>query len=142
MGGIGHVQGVGHGCEGEGAIDECAEIDLAERDNEASIDRQEQKEIEFAGADEFGKVGAVNEEEGLIQLLDETACANEHDDLPFGPGADVVGVEVKNADEAELKAEPEEFDDDPEQEVALKSHFAGDGVFPKSGVDAQIAGDA
>ncbi len=75
-------------------------------------------------------------------MLDEAAGADEHDNLPFGPRADVVGMEVKDADEAELESEPEEFDDDPEQEVALESHFACDGVFPKSGVDGGVTGDA
>ncbi len=48
----------------------------------------------------------------------------------------MVGVEVKDANEAELESEPEEFNDDPKQEVALEDHFAGDGVFPEGGVDA------
>jgi hypothetical protein len=48
-------------------------------------------------------------------------------------------VEIEDADEAELESEPEEFDDDPEQEVALENHFAGDGVFPKGGVDGGVA---
>ena len=135
------VRGVAHDRQREGRVDECAEIHLAQRDDKAGVNRQEQKEIEFAGADEFGKVGAVDEEEGLGKLLDEGARADEHDDLPFGPRADVIGVEVKDADEAELEAEPEEFDDDPKQKVALENHFAGDGVFPESCVNGKITRD-
>jgi hypothetical protein len=67
------------------------------------------------------------------------ARADEHDDLPFGPGANAVGVEIKDANEGELESEPEKFDDDPEQEVAFEDHFAGDGVFPEGGVDGEIA---
>ena len=48
-------------------------------------------------------------------------------------------MQIKDADEAKLKAEPEEFDDDPEEKVALEHQFAGDGVFPEGGVDAKIA---
>ena len=71
-------------------------------------------------------------------MLDEMAAADEHDDLPLCPGADMVCMEVKDADKAELETEPEEFDEDPEDKVALENHLASDGVFPEGEVNRKI----
>jgi len=66
------------------------------------------------------------------------AAADEHDHLPFGPGANVLGVQVKHADEAELETEPEQLHDDPEQEVALEDHLSSNRIFPKREVYAKV----
>ncbi len=108
--------GVGHDCHGKAGINKGAEVHLPEGNDEAGVDREQEQKVQFAGANEFGKIGAVDEEEGLEKLLDEVAPANEHDDLPFGPGADVFGVQVKHTDKAELESEPKKLDDDPEEE--------------------------
>jgi len=97
------VRGIDDDGGGGTGIDEAPQVHLAQGDDEAGVDGEHEEEIEFAGANEFGEVGAVDEEEGLENLLDELAGADEEDDLPFGPGADGVGVEVNDADEGELQ---------------------------------------
>ena len=51
----------------------------------------------------------------------------------------MVGVQIDHADETELQAEPQELDQDPEQEIALETHFAHDGIAPQSRVNAGVA---
>src|SRR5258707_13145845 len=77
-------------------IDETAEIDLPERDDEARVDRQQQHEIEFAGADVFGDLGAVGQEERLENLLNKMARAHQQHDLPFRPIANPIRVLVNH----------------------------------------------
>src|SRR6185503_3972152 len=88
------VGGIGDDGGARGGVDERAKVDLSEGNDEAGINRQQHEEIEFAAPDEFGKVGAVDQEKRLEDLLDEMTRAHEHDDLPFGPGADLVGVQI------------------------------------------------
>src|SRR5207253_788335 len=111
------------------------QIHLPKRDDKARIDRQQKQEIELAAANEFRKIRAVDQKKGLKNLLNEMAGANQHHHLPFGPRADMVRVQVENTDETELEAEPKQFDEDPEQEIAFEDHLARDGVFPKRGVN-------
>ena len=111
------------------------------RDHYLHMDRQQQ-EIHFAGADEFGKVRAVHEEKRLVNLLDETARAGEQHHLPHRPRADGGGLAENHADEGELQSEPGQFDDNPEEEVALERHFARDGSFPQRGVNGEVTYDA
>src|ERR1017187_10315349 len=94
------------------SVDESAKIHLPQRYDEARVDRQQQEEIQFARAHELGEVRAVDQKERLEYLLDEMTGPDQEDDFPFGPGADVLSVQVEHADEAELEAEPEQFDDD------------------------------
>jgi hypothetical protein len=54
------------------------------------------RKVEFAGADELGEVGAIDEKQGLEDLLDEVAGADQEDDLPFGPAGDAVGVQDRS----------------------------------------------
>lgn len=82
-------------------------------------------------------MGAIDEEEGLEDLLDELAGSDEEDDLVAGPAGDAFCMEVEDVDEAELECEPGEFDDDPEQEIDLERHFPDEGVADEHGIDAQ-----
>ena len=66
------------------------------------------------------------------------ARAHQHHHLPFGPRADLFGVQVEHADEAELEAEPEQFHQNPEQEVAFEAHLARDRIFPERGIDGSV----
>ena len=100
------MQRIGHDRRRRTGVDEAAEVHLPEGNDKARVDRQQQEKIEFSGADEFGKIGAIDEEECLEDLLDEMARADEHHDLPFGPGADVVRVQIEHADETQLQSEP------------------------------------
>src|SRR5436853_1901375 len=89
-----HVQlarGIRHHRDGERGIDETAEVHLPERDYKPGIDRQQQEKIEFASANQLGEVRAIDQEEGLENLLNEVTAANEENHLPFCPGADVIG---------------------------------------------------
>lgn len=60
-----------------GGVDEGTEVDLAEGDEEPRVDRQEQHEVEAAGADVLRKVRDVGEEEGGEDLLDEVRATDE-----------------------------------------------------------------
>jgi hypothetical protein len=62
----------------------------------------------------------VGQKDGLKELLDEMARAHQQDHLPFGPGGNVVGVQIDHADETELQRKPQQLDHDPKQEVAFK----------------------
>ena len=61
--------------------------------------------------------------------------------LPLRPSADGIGLREQHGDETDLQPEPEEFDDDPQNEVALKGHFARHGIFPQRGVERKVAGE-
>ena len=109
------------------------------RNDKTRIHRQQEEKIQFARADEFGKLRAIDEEKRLEDLLDEMARADQHHHLPFGPRADVVRVQIQDADETELQPEPKDFDENPEEKVAFETHLAGDGIFPQRDINAEIA---
>jgi hypothetical protein len=86
---------------------------LSQRHDEAGVHRQQEHEIELAGADVFGDLHAVGQEQRAEQLLDEMTRADEQYHLPFRPIPDVIGVAVDDNDEGELQGKPQEFDDNP-----------------------------
>ncbi len=133
------TRGISHDHQGGGGIDESAQVHLAQGNEKAGVDREQQHEIQPAGADQLGKLGAVGQEKGLENLLDEMARPHQQDDLPFGPGGDVIGVQIDDADEAELEGEPKHLDHDPEQEIAFETHFAHDGVAPERMINDGVA---
>ena len=133
------ARGVTHHRQGGGGIDKSAQVHHAQGDQKARVHRQQQHEIQPAGADQFGKLDAVGQENGLENLLDEMARPHQQDHLPFGPGGDVVGVQINHADETELQPKPEQLDHDPEQEVAFETHFPHDGVAPERRVNGRVA---
>ena len=47
-------------------------------------------------------------------------------------------MQIKHADEAELKTEPKQLDKNPKHEVALEHHLACDRVLPERGIDAEV----
>src|SRR5207237_4866866 len=59
------VCGIYHDCDCGTGVDKSAKIHLAQRDYKARIDWQQQEKIHFAGANQFGEVGAIDQEEGL-----------------------------------------------------------------------------
>src|ERR1035438_2700762 len=124
------TRGIGQHRYSERGVYKGSEIDLPQRNEESRVDRQQQQEIQFASAHQLGEGGAVDEEECLVNLLNEMAPADQHHDLPLGPCADVVGMQVEDTDEAELQAKPKKLHKYPEQEVALEAHFARDRVLP------------
>ena len=131
-------RGIRHHAQRKQGVEERAQIHHAQRDEKAGVHRQQQKEIHLPGADEFGQVGAIGQEEGLIDLLDEIAAADEQNHLPFAPGADAVGLREQHGDEAELQAEPQDLHDDPEDEVPFEGHLARHGIFPEREVEREI----
>ena len=71
-----------------------AQIHLPERNHKARVHRHQEQKIQFAGANQFRQVRAVNEKESLEHLLNEMTRSDQSHHLPFCPGADVVGVQV------------------------------------------------
>src|SRR5438045_5693498 len=114
-------EGIDYDRDGGPCVHEAAEIDLAQGDDEAGVDGQEEHEIHFAGAHVFRNLGAVGQEKGLENLLNEMARADEQHDLPLRPVADEIGVGVNDGDEGELKTKPEQFDKNPKEEVGFKT---------------------
>ena len=135
------VQRVTDDGERGGSVDERTEIHFSQREEEARVDRQQQHEVESPGADEFGHLHAIGQEEGLENLLDEMRHAEQQHHFPLRPVADVIGVRIDDDDERELQREPKHLNHDPEQEVRLEAHLANDRVPPERDVDGPVAAD-
>ena len=133
------VAGVNHHRHGGGGIDEAAQVHLPEGNHEPGVHRQEQHEIEFARADELGKLSAVGQKNGRENLLNKMARAQQHHHLPLRPGANPIGMRVDDREERQLQREPEHLHDDPKEEVRFETHLAHDRVLPKRAVDFQIS---
>src|SRR5262245_59253361 len=102
--------GVGHHRDGKNAIYKPTQVNLRERNEKARIYWQEQQKIETAGANEFGKLREVRQENRGEYLLDEIARPDQQHDLPFAPVANVIGMAVNDADKSQLQREPEQLD--------------------------------
>src|SRR6266404_4114652 len=129
---------VRHSGYSKSGICESAKVYLAQRHDEAGIDGEQQKKIEFTGADQFGQIRAIDEEESLEHLLDKIASPDQQDHLPLGPAPDIVGMQIEHPDKTELQPEPEQFDEDPQQEIAFESHFPRHRIFPEGGIDSEV----
>src|SRR5438552_1400369 len=93
------LQRVNHHCHGRTGVDKAPQINLAQGDNEAGIDREQEHEIELAGADILRNLGAVGEKKCLENLLNEVTRAHQQNHLPLRPVADVIGVLINHRDE-------------------------------------------
>jgi hypothetical protein len=133
------VRGIDQDAQAERRVDERAQIHHAQRDEKPRVHGQRHEEIHFARADQFREVRAIRQEKCLIDLLDEIACADEHDHLPFRPGTDGIRLRKNHRDKTQLQTEPQELHDDPEKEIALERHLARHGIGPQRGVKAEIA---
>ena len=87
-------------------IDKPAQVHLPQRNKKSRIDRQQEHEIEPAGADQVRKLRAIGQKKRLEDLLNELAGPDQHHHFPFGPGRNVIGVQVDHADKAQLQREP------------------------------------
>src|SRR5438045_8058494 len=128
------LQSIDHHGHGRTGVDKAPQVNLAQGDNEAGIDREQEHEIELTSADILRNLGTVGEKKCLENLLNEVARAHQQNHLPLRPIANVIGVLINHRDEGQLQAEPEQLNDDPEQEVGLETHLANDGVLPQRGV--------
>jgi hypothetical protein len=132
------VAGISHDCDSARAIDEAAQINLAEGNEKARVDGKQEHKIQFACADVFGKLGQIGQEKRGEKLLDELAGADEENDLPFRPCADMVCMAIDDGDECELEGKPEQFHDDPEEKIRFELHLPDDGVFPKRAINRSV----
>src|SRR5580765_5967119 len=101
-------------------VDEGSEVHLTQRHHEPRVNRQQQKEIQLACANELGKVRAINEKECLEHLLNKMTGANQDDHLPLGPGADVVRVQVQDANKTQLQTKPQQLDKNPQKKIGFE----------------------
>ena len=126
----------------EKRVDHAVETELFRRDGELTVDRQDEKRIEFSGADQFRDVRDVDEEEGLEQLRDDLMRADEQDHFPFRPVADPVDLTEDDAEEKNLAAKPEHLHDHPENEIRLEAHLANERVAQHDRVNFEVTAHA
>ena len=127
--------------EAQHGIDDVVGTELSSGNRKLGVDGLSEEEIQFPGANEFRKVGKVDVKDGLEKLGDELVGADEGNDVPAGPVADGFGVAEESVDEENLAAEPEEFDEGPEEEVCLEAHFPNEGVAEQQEVDLKVSAE-
>ena len=133
---------ISHDGQAGGSVHKTAEIDLSEGNQKSRVYRKQQHEIELPGADEFGKLRAIDQKKRLENLLNKMAGTNQHDDLPFRPVGDPVGVQINHADESELQRKPKQLNKNPEKKVGLETHFPDDRISPERAIDFCVMSEA
>ena len=81
----------------------------------------------------------IDEEKRLEQLRDHLMRADEQDDFPFRPVADVIDLAEDDAEEDDLTAKPEHFHHHPENEIRLEAQLANKRVAQHDPVNFKIA---
>src|SRR5205807_5962602 len=85
-----------------------------------------------------GNVCDVDEKESLEKLRDHLVRADEQHHFPFRPIANAIDLAKNDAEENDLPAEPEDFDDHPKEEVGFETHLADERIAQHDGVDVDV----
>ena len=107
-------------------------------DGELAVDRQDQSGVQFSRAHQLRNVCDVHEKERLEQLRDDLVRADEQHHFPFRPVTDAIHAAEDDAEKNDLPAEPQDFDDHPQEEIRLETHLANERVAQHDGVDFDV----
>src|SRR5437868_15352264 len=88
------LQRVNHHGHGRTGVDKASQVNLAQGDDEAGVDREQEHEIELTSADILRNLGAVGEEKGLENLLNEVDRSHQQILLPIRQITTVIGVQI------------------------------------------------
>jgi hypothetical protein len=90
--------------------------------------RFEENKVQFSISNRFGKFHQAGHQESGEDLLDELIGRDKNDHLGATPARDGVDVLVNDIDKSELKHEPGQFDDHPDEKICPKGEFASCGI--------------
>src|SRR3954471_17967769 len=127
-----------HNDRAEPGVEHTVESELFRRHCKLAVDRQRKQRVEFSGSDQLREVREVHEEERLEQLRNHLVGADKQHDLPLRPIADPVDVAENDAEENDLAAKPEDFDDQPEKKIRFETQLTDERVAQHDRVDLKV----
>src|SRR5438105_2104425 len=122
----------------ERGVDHAVEAKLFGRNRKLAVDGQNEQRVELSGAHKLGNTCDVDEKESLEKLRDHLVRADEQHHFPFRPIANAIDLAKNDAEENDLPAEPEDFDDHPKEEVGFETHLADERIAQHDGVDVDV----
>jgi hypothetical protein len=127
-----------HNCYSDQRVNQAVEAELTGRAGKLRIDRLQQNEIEFAGADQLGQIHQIHIEECLEKLADDLMGSDKQNHLPFCPITYRADLAVNYLDKHQLSDKPERFNDEPQRKIQLEIHLPDQGVAEHDPVDRPV----
>lgn len=131
-------QRIGQQAQGEQRLVDHRQFHFFARDEELSVDRLNQDEVEISRPDHLAEVGTVRHEQGFDDRVDQHSRCHEGKILGPSPVVNRVDVSVNNLEKRDLSTKPERSRDDVDEEIASKHHLADESVSEKRRPDANV----
>src|SRR5215204_5290724 len=128
-----------HNHRADNGVDDTIKTELFRRDGELAVHRQKKQRIQFSCADQLRNVRDVHEEKRLKKLSNDLVGADQKDDFPFRPIADLLHLAEDDAEEEDLSAEPKNLHEHPKNEIGFEAHLANERIAQHDRVDFEIA---